>query len=108
MRATLVVGRMRDNRPFTPGAGPNGGDFFLPWRQLREAFQAQGVELNTADRNRGHPVAFELHLNAQRRMRGVHHACCYAYLYEDPIVRPINADRGVLERYRLVSRATPT
>lgn len=102
VRATLVVGRMRDNRPFTPGAGPNGGDFFLPWRQLREAFGAQGVELNTADRNHGRPVAFELHLNAQRRMRGAHHPCCYAYLYEDPIVRPINADRRVLERYRLV------
>jgi alpha(1,3/1,4) fucosyltransferase len=107
-RATLVVGRMRDNRPFTPGAGPNGGEFFLPWRQLREAFLAQGVELNTADRNRGHEVAFELHLNAQRRMRRSHHRCCYAYLYEDPIVRPINAERRVLDRYRLVFTSNET
>ena len=39
--ATLVVNRLRDNEPFRPGAGPNGGDFFLPWRQLRERFAAE-------------------------------------------------------------------
>lgn len=100
--ATLVVGRMRDNRPFTPGAGPNGGEFFLPWRRLREAFAARGIELNTADRNAGRPVAFELHLNAQRRLNQPSTATCYAYLYEDPVVRPINAERRVLAHYRRV------
>ena len=100
-RATLVVGRLQDNLPFTPGAGPNGGDFFLPWRALRAAFAARGIELNTADRNEGQPVAFELHLNAQRRLRQPAPRPCYAYLYEDPVVRPINADRAVLANYRL-------
>ena len=95
--ATLVVNRLRANEPFRPGAGPNGGDFFLPWRQLRERFAAEGVELNTRDVNAGREVEFELHLNAQR---SVDHAFSYAYLYEDPIVRPINGNLVELARYR--------
>jgi len=97
--ATLVVNRLADNAPFRPGAGPNGGDFFLPWRQLRERLAAAGIELNTRDRNAGHAVAFELHLNAQRQ---VPFAPSYAYLYEDPVVRPLNADRAALARYARV------
>jgi hypothetical protein len=97
--ATLVVNRLRANEPFRPGAGPNGGDFFLPWRGLRERFAREGIELNTRDVNEGRPVAFELHLNAQRR---VDHPRSYTYLYEDPIVRPINADRAALARYARV------
>ena len=96
--ATLVVNRLRENEPFRPGAGPNGGDFFLPWRGLRARFAAAGVELNTRDVNAGREVAFELHLNAQRH---VEHPRSYAYLYEDPVVRPINGDRAALARYRL-------
>ena len=95
--ATLVVNRLRANAPFRPGAGPNGGDFFLPWRQLRERFALEGVELNTRDVNAGRDVEFELHLNAQRR---VSHPLSYAYLYEDPNVRPINDNLGELARYR--------
>jgi hypothetical protein len=98
LRANLVVGRLRDDVPFTPGAGPNGGDFFLPWRQLQAAFADAGVELHTPNVNAGQPVAFELHLNAQRQVRA--DVPCYAYLYEDPLVRPINADRAQLARYR--------
>jgi hypothetical protein len=99
LTATLVVNRLRDNEPFRPGAGPNGGDFFLPWRRLRERFAAAGVDLNTRDVNTGRDVAFELHLNCQRQ---VEHPRSYAYLYEDPIVRPINADQAALARYRKV------
>jgi hypothetical protein len=99
-RASLVASHMRHNLPFTPGAGPNGGDFFLPWRQLREAFAARGVELNTPDLNAGQPVAFELHLNAQRQVHA--HVPSYTFLYEDPMVRPLNADEATLARYRLV------
>jgi hypothetical protein len=97
--ATLVVNRLRGNEPFRPGAGPNGGDFFLPWRALRERFAAANVELNTRDLNTGREVAFELHLNAQR---SVDHPRSYAYLYEDPIVRPINGEHAALAPYRKV------
>jgi len=97
--ATLVVNRLRANEPFRPGAGPNGGDFFLPWRQLRERFAAEGVELNTRDVNAGREVEFELHLNAQR---SVAHPFSYSYLYEDPIVRPINGNIVELARYRKI------
>ena len=105
--ATLVVNRLAGNRPFEPGAGPNNGRFFLPWDQLRARFAQEGVELNTRDVNeaRGHAVAFELHLNAQRQ---VPHPASYAYLYEDPIIRPINADRAALARYRRVFTSNET
>lgn len=99
-RASLVASHMRDNKPFTPGAGPNGGDFFLPWRQLREHFLSHGIELNTPDRNAGHEVLFELHLNAQRSIPA--QTPRFAYLYEDPIVRPLNANRERLAQYRRV------
>jgi hypothetical protein len=99
LTATLVVNRLRDNEPFRPGAGPNNGEFFLPWRRLRDRFASAGVELNTRDVNAGREVAFELHLNAQH---SVTHPRAYVYLYEDPVVRPINADRATLARYRKV------
>jgi hypothetical protein len=98
--ASLVVGHVRDNILFEPGTGPNGGDYFLPWRQLREGFLAHGVLLNTPDVNAGKPVQFELHLNARRKLPA--DVPCYTFLYEDPLVRPLNADRAQLGRYRLV------
>jgi hypothetical protein len=98
--ATIVVQRERGNRIFQPGAGPNGGDFFLPWRRLRERFAREGFELNTADVNASRTVDFEFHLNAQRRLPS--HTPCYTFLYEDPLVRPLNADRARLQRYRKV------
>lgn len=98
--ANIVVQRERDNRIFQPGAGPNGGDFFLPWRALRERFAREGIELNTRDLNAGRAVAFEFHLNAQRELPA--QRPCYAFLYEDALVRPLNADRAHLARYRKV------
>ena len=81
-------------------AGPHGGEFFIPWRALREAFLDRGVELNTPDVNEGHAVAFELHLNVQRSLPA--EVPCYVYLYEDALVRPLNADADRLHRYRKV------
>ena len=98
--ATIVVQRERGNRIFQPGAGPNGGDFFLPWRQLRERFAREGIELNTRDLNAGRSLAFEFHLNAQRDVPA--QTPCYSFLYEDPLVRPLNANRAHLARYRKV------
>lgn len=102
LRASLVASHLTHDLPFTPGAGPNGGEWFLPWRQLQARFAEQGVELHTPDVNAGHEPVFELHLNAQRSLRQASTRPCYAYLYEDPIVRPINADRTVLANYRKV------
>ncbi len=97
---------MRGNRPFMPGAGPNGGEFFIPWRMLRERFAGSGIEINTPDMNDGRTVSFDLHLNAQRRLAV--DRPCYAYLYEDPLVRPINADRAQIARYRKVFTSNET
>lgn len=98
--ANIVVQRERDNRIFQAGAGPNGGEFFLPWRKLRASFAQEGIELNTPDVNAGREVAFEFHLNAQRKVPA--HTRCYTFLYEDPLVRPLNVDRAQLGRYRKV------
>lgn len=98
--ANILVQRERANRIFQPGAGPNGGDFFLPWQQLRERFAREGFELNTADVNAGREVTFEFHLNAQRKLPT--QTPCYTFLYEDPLVRPLNADRARLLQYRKV------
>jgi hypothetical protein len=99
MRASLHVQHMRGDQPFTPGAGPNGGDFFVPWRMLQQRFAERGVELHTPDIHGRHDVAFELHLNAQVHSR-VRPA--YTFIYEDPLVRPINGDPAALAAYRKV------
>lgn len=98
--ASLIVQKERGNRLFQPGTGPNGGEYFLPWRELRAAFRMAGYELNTPDMNRGSRIAFELHLNAQRRIPA--DIPCYAYQYEDPLVRPLNADLSRWLQYRKV------
>ena len=101
MRASLHVQRMRGDLPFTPGAGPNGGEFFVPWRMLQQRFAERGVALHTPDTHAGHDVTFELHLNAQAHSR-VRPA--YAFIYEDPLVRPLNGDMAALATYRKVFR----
>ncbi len=98
--ANIVVQRERGNRIFQPDAGPNNGDFFLPWRQLRERFAREGIEINTRDVNARRSVAFEFHLNAQRELPA--RTPCYTFLYEDPLVRPLNANLAQLQRYRKV------
>ncbi len=95
--AALVAGPHRDDEVFVDGAGPQGGAFYLPYRALRDRFAEWGVELHTIDRTQGRDVSFELHVNAQRRLSG---RPAYAYLYEDPLVRPRNADLGQLRGYR--------
>lgn len=103
--ASIVAGRHKRNEIFKPGAGSNGGEFHLPYRQLRELFRKSGVELSTADMNIGREVVFELHINAQRRFP----KCpAYAYLYEDPIIRPLNSEMAQLRRYRKVFTSNET
>jgi hypothetical protein len=103
--ASIVAGKYKQNELFKPSAGPNGGEFYLPYRQLRELFMEVGIELSTADMNIGREVAFELHINAQRRLP----TCpAYAYLYEDPIIRPLNSKISQLRRYRKVFTSNET
>jgi hypothetical protein len=85
-----------DNVLFAAGAGENNGEFYLPYALLRERFLAAGIELNTPDRNAGREVAFELHINCRRQNPA---ARAYVYLYENPLIRPLNRDRSALSRY---------
>ena len=77
----------------------------MPYRQLRELFREAGIELSTADMNIGREVEFELHINAQRRLPK---CSAYAYLYEDPIIRPLNSEMAQLHRYRKVFTSNET
>ena len=84
------------NEVFVSGKGRNNGEYFLPYGQLREGFLAKGIELNTPDVNAGRKVEFEFHINAQRRPP---EGKAYAYLYENPLIRPLNRDKSVLANY---------
>ena len=97
MRVASVYYRdYAENSLFTAGAGENNGEFNLPYAKLRERFLAAGIELNTPDVNAGRPVEFELHINCRRQDPS---ARAYVYLYENPLIRPINRDRKALARY---------
>jgi hypothetical protein len=94
--ASVLYRDYAENSLFTPGAGENNGEFYLPYAKLRERFLAAGIELNTPDVNAGRPVAFELHINCRRQDPS---ARAYVYLYENPLIRPLNRDRAALARY---------
>jgi hypothetical protein len=94
--ASVLYRDYADNALFTPGAGENNGEFYLPYAKIRARFLAEGIELNTPDLNAGREVAFELHINCRRRDPA---ARAYVYLYENPLIRPLNRDRGALARY---------
>jgi hypothetical protein len=84
------------NALFTPGAGENNGEFYLPYRLLKERMAQEGIELNTPDVNQGRSVAFELHINARRQAP---QSRAYTYLFENPLIRPLNRDLEALGRY---------
>jgi hypothetical protein len=94
--ASVIYRDYTANSLFTPGAGENNGEFYLPYAKLRARFLAAGIELNTPDVNAGREVAFELHINCRRQNPS---ARAYVYLYENPLIRALNRDRASLARY---------
>ena len=57
--ASVLYRDYEANSLFTPGAGENNGEFYLPYAKLRERFLAASIELNTPDVNAaqsGHPA----------------------------------------------------
>jgi alpha(1,3/1,4) fucosyltransferase len=97
LKAALIVRPMRNDDVYKPGAGPQGGNFYVPYTMLRDRFALYGVELHTADLVPERERLFELHINAQHRLSG---RPAYAYLYEDPLIRPVNGRRQHLLQYR--------
>jgi len=88
--------KYQKNELFLSGKGSNSGVFFLPYGLLRESFLKKGIELNTPDLNKGKKVSFELHVNAQTRRP---QSRAYVYLFENPLIRPLNSDISVLNQY---------
>ena len=97
LKAALTVRPHRNDEVYLPGVGPQGGNFYLPYTMLRDRFACYGVDLHTADLVP--KPDFELHINAQHRLSG---RPSYVYLYEDPLIRPVNGRREHLLRYRKV------
>lgn len=95
--AALTVRPHRNDEVYQAGAGPQGGNFYLPYTMLRDRFALYGVELHTADLVPPEQLLFELHINAQHRLSG---RPAYVYLYEDPLIRPVNGKRAHLLKYR--------
>lgn len=94
--ASVIYRDYVKNSLFMAGAGENNGEFYLPYAKLRERFLTLGIELNTPDINEGREVTFELHINCRRQNPG---ARAYVYLYENPLIRPLNRNRDALARY---------
>lgn len=95
--ASVIFHQQRRDEMFSPGPGANGGGLYFPFKRLRERFAELGVQLATPDMNAGKAVAFELHINARRNLPKLP---CYTYLWEHPLIRPINGDLRRLARYR--------
>jgi len=94
--ASLIYRDYNKNSLFNAGVGENNGQFYLPYVLLKESFAAHGVELNTPDLNAGKTVAFELHINCRRQDPD---SRAYVYLYENPLIRPLNRNLKALSRY---------
>lgn len=94
--ASILYRNYRNNSLFLPGTGENNGEFYLPYDKLRERFLALGIELNTPDLNSGRRVEFELHINCRRQKP---QSRAFVYLYENPLIRPLNRDLRVLSHY---------
>lgn len=94
--ASILYRNYRNNSLFLSGAGENNGEFYLPYGKLRERFLASGIELNTPDLNSGRKVEFELHINCRRQKP---QSRAFVYLYENPLIRPLNRDLRALSNY---------
>lgn|GEM_PF-395896 len=94
--ASLMCTHHRENSIFQRGDGHSEGETALPYGLIREHFRAAGIELNTPDLNLGRPVLFELHVNARRQSPK---SRAYVYLFENPLIRPLNRNHAALARY---------
>jgi hypothetical protein len=94
--ASIYYRNYINNDLFSATNGENGKHFYLPYKLLREAFAEVGVIINTPDLNKDNPVAFELYINCQRV--GPERPA-YVYLYENPLIRPLNRDMNKLNQY---------
>jgi len=69
-------------------------------RLLREAFLAQGIEINTPDVNQGRSVAFDLHLEGKEFVEDG--TAKYLIALENPSLNHLNADRDYCKRFTKV------
>lgn len=88
-----------DNARFDLDSAINRDDSNYPYWMLRERLLSHGIELNTPDLNMGRPVEFELHMNAMGAGGAIP---AFVLLMETEQIRPDNASRNLLDRYRKI------
>lgn len=99
IRVSLIGQGIVRNAIFDLSSPGNRDNCYYPYWLLRERFKVRGVDLNTGDVNQGQEVAFELHMNAQRRSSPVPR---YVLLWEVPQIWPDNALPTLLRKYRRI------
>lgn len=67
------------------------------FRLLREAFLAQGIEINSPDINQGRSIAFDLHLEGRQLVEDS--IPKYLILLENPNFNPLNESRDYCRRF---------
>ena len=98
--ANFVGDGLRSNNIFDLSSPGNRDGCFEPYLLLRSLFLKHGVELNTPDLNHAKKVEFELHMDAQSRIRkGIP---SYVVLYETPQIRSLNQRMDILKKYAAV------
>jgi hypothetical protein len=72
---------------------------YMP-RRLRQAFLAQGIEINTPDINQGRQIAFDLHLEGRRLVEDG--TPKYLIALENPNINRLNESRDYCRRFAKV------
>lgn len=97
--ASLVISGFARNEIFDRDHNGNRDDCYYPYWLLREKFKNYGIELNTKDMNRDHPIAFELHMDVKQTLTS---APRYVLLWETEQVYPSNRSYDFLKSYKRV------
>ena len=99
LKASLFAIGITGNSIFDLTNMHNRDSTFEPYVRLRESFQLCNIDLNTDDINNSEQIIFQLHQDVQNTDSK---APAYLLLNETSMVRPVNADRMSLCKYRKI------
>lgn len=97
--ASFVARGFLKNSIFDLSHESNRDNCFHPYYLMREKLKNHGIEINTCDDNGGEALAFELHMDVQKKITA---KPCYLLMLETPQVCPANGISSNRDRYRRV------
>jgi hypothetical protein len=98
--ASLCGDGLVDNIIFDVSNPANRDNCFAPYALLQKMFAQHGIQLNTADKNLGQTVLFELHQDVRHKANSTVPA--YLLLLETPLIKPDNGKSELWKKYRKV------